>query len=392
MKINNATTVPRQIYRAGLALILLTGIVFGGPGCKKAADLYPVEGSADSENRPPRPPVYFYFDNCTHPTINGNFVAGVATAATVTLHYINSPGGSYPAYTSSTVNGIRLTAPAGTLSSNGNIVFTASGTPVTPGITHIPVSIKGSIPCDLGIAVLNAPPPPGNCSNPGAAIGSKGCITFTYRGQQVTYTTVRAADGKIWIQQNLGSPQVALNGNDQASFGHYFQWGRWDDGHQVPTSLTVTGSALLRNPSHIPAGNPKFIIGTSTATSWWGIGGAATNTWSGTTASATNGKDPCTALGAGWHIANSAEWQNVLNLEIIFDNVSAFESNLKLTESGYRTNSNGALVPNWVGGYYWTSDASNGNIAKMVNFDASYPQLINILDRGYGINCRCVKN
>jgi len=379
------------------SIILFFCIIIIFQNCKKTFDKSVKNNDREATlrkrpNDPPSPPPPFYFDNCSHPAITGNFVAGSPVAATITLHYVNSPGGSYPAFTSNTVNGITLTAPAGTLSSGaGNILFTASGTPVSPALITIPVSIKGSYTCNIPITVLN-PPPSGNCSDPGTAVGSIGCVTFTYRGQQVSYTTVRAADGKIWLQQNVGSPQVALHGKDEASFGHYFQWGRWDDGHQVPTSPSITGSVTLQNPSHITSGNPNFIKGTTSATSWWGTGGATTNTWTGTNATTTNGKDPCEAIGAGWHLPGPAEWTNLINTEVIFDATSAFDSHLKLTESGYRNSANGSPVPNFVGGYYWSNGAANNNTAKNFFFDDVYNAFIVQTDRGYGFPCRCLKN
>ena len=89
---------------------------------------------------PPPPPVYFYFDNCTNPATTGNFVVGVPTNATFLMHYINSPGGNYPAFTSNTVSGVTLTAPAGTLNvGSGNILYTASGIPQSPGFRTVSV-------------------------------------------------------------------------------------------------------------------------------------------------------------------------------------------------------------------------------------------------------------
>lgn len=376
---------------------MLFGIFIALPGCEKEKGA-PVNDESEEmssgrkRNNPPPPPPIFYFNNCSNPTITGNFVAGTPTTATIKLNYVNAPGGVYTAFTSATVNGITLSAPAGALNNgSGSITFTASGTPGTAGIISIPVSIRGSATCNLPITVLNAPVQGGDCSDP-VTVGATGCVTFTYRGAQVTYSTVRAGDGRVWLRQNLGSPQVALHGQDAGSFGHYFQWGRWDDGHQVPTSGSVTGSATLRNPSHIPSGNPNFIKGTSTATSWWGQGGAATNTWSGTTPSATNGKDPCTALGAGWRLPTAAEWTNLMNAEFISDNNSAFESRLKLTESGYRNTTNAVHTPNFVGGYYWSSTPSAGNVASVIFFDAAYNAFISPMERGYGANCRCIKN
>jgi hypothetical protein len=388
MKPNKTIPLVRSLFVTGLCIALFSII-----GCEKTAETPESTEDATTSRRPPSPPVYYYFTNCTGPTFSSSFSAGAATTATAKLNYINAPGGSYPAFTSSTVNGLTVTAPAGTLNNgSGSITFTVSGTPVNPGNMTIPVSIKGSLTCNLPITVLNAPPVAGNCGEPAMTPGSKGCVTFTYRGQQVTYATVRAADGKAWLQQNIGSPQVAISANDIGSFGHYFQWGRWDDGHQVPTGPAVTGSPLLQNPSHIPSGNPNFIKGATALTAWWGTGGAASNTWSGTTATATNGKDPCIALGAGWHLPTAAEWTNVLNQEFISDATSAFDSRLKLTESGYRANATGAYTPNFVGGYYWSGSASAGNVGQHLFFDAAYNAFISVAERGYGFNCRCVKN
>jgi hypothetical protein len=44
---------------------------------------------------------------------------------------------------------------------------------------------------------------PQSCTDPGSNTGDTGCVSFMYQGQQVTYTTVRAKDGNIWLQQNL---------------------------------------------------------------------------------------------------------------------------------------------------------------------------------------------
>jgi hypothetical protein len=340
----------------------------------------------------PTPP---QFINCDNPVITGEFVTGTPTGATVMLYYVNGNGSSYAAYNSPTVNGITLHTPAGTLNNgSGTLYFTASGTPGTAGYTSIPISLAGSWPCNVVVPVQNAPPvpPPGGCTDPGFKVGSTGCVTFTYQGQQVTYQTVRAADGKIWLQHNLGSPQVAYVLDDHASYGHYFQWGRWDDGHQSPESANQTGGETLRNPSHIPSGHPNFVIGATSSTSWWGLGGAATDTWTGTVPTATNGIDPATALGPGWRIPTGAEWTTVIDHENVFDSQTAFNSNLKLTTSGYRNSLDGTVYQDWVGGYYWSRDAAAGNLAKNLFFDEVYNALVQQTGRGFGFPLRFVKD
>lgn len=394
MKPRMLARLARSIFFASIVVFFFFSVFIVLHSCKKSITAVEENEAVTGKKRPnPPPPVYFYFSNCTNPVINGNFVAGTPASATVTLNYINSPGGNYIAYTSTTVNGVQLSAPAGTLNTgSGSISFTASGTPVIPGTMTIPVSIGGSITCNLSITVLNAATTPGNCGDPGTAIGATGCITFNYRGQQFTYATVRAGDGKVWLRQNLGSPQVAVNSKDSASFGHYFQWGRWDDGHQVPTGPSVTGGPSLQNPSHIPNGNPNFIKGTTATTLWWGSGGAVTNTWSGTTITSTNGKDPCTALGAGWHLPSATEWINVMNAEAINDEFSAFESTLKLPLTGYRTSSNGALTPAFTTnfGHYWSNTAGSATAGNVFFID-TYNTFVYPATRGYGFSCRCVK-
>lgn len=58
-----------------------------------------------------------------------------------------------------------------------------------------------------------------NNTDPGTNPGDVGCVTFNYRGQLVTYATVRGTDGKIWLQQNLGSTKVATSFTDSDAYG-----------------------------------------------------------------------------------------------------------------------------------------------------------------------------
>jgi hypothetical protein len=381
-----------------LPVLLLMILIF--QGCKKAGNA--LEGEA-TENElssrrrpnppPPPPPPPFYFGTCWNPAIQGSFVAGVPTTATITLTYVNSPGGPHSGFTSASVNGITLSTPPGTLTpGTGSIVYTASGTPINAGSYPIAVSIGSSSPCTLPIAVLNAPVS-GPTADPGPGVGSTGIINFTYKGQSVAYKTVRAADGKIWLQQNLGSPQVAYGSLDRASIGDYFQWGRWDDGHQSPNSPTIAGGPSLLNPSHIPSGNPNFIKGTTTNTKWWAVGGLVTDTWGGAVVTATNGKDPCKALGAGWRLPTAAEWQNIAFLEDLFGTMNAYQSNLKLPASGYRLSYDGMVFQNGDNGNYWTSDAASNSFAKLFTYDDhTYDATTRPAPRAEGYTCRCVKN
>lgn len=360
-------------------------------GCQKTVESESVGEEIATRRRPSSPTsTPLYFNNCGSPGFSGNFIAGTPTNVTFTLNYVNGSGGSYPSFTSSTVNGITITTPAGNLNSGtGSITFTATGTPVAAGYFTIPVGIVSSNTCNLAITVLNAGITE-STGDPGPVVGSTGTVSFTYRNQPVIYKTVRAADGKIWTQQNLGSPQVAFHYMDAASYGHVFQWGRWDDGHQLPTSSVVTGSPSLQNPSQIAAGNAAFIKGQAPDAAWWGAGGLSTNTWTGNVASSVNGKDPCAALGAGWRMPSAAEWQTIINQEGITDMHTAFRSNLKLPSSSYRPAQTGIVGENGDVGHFWTSTADGTN-AVAVFIDNAYGLFILPTERGMGFPCRCVK-
>jgi len=261
-----------KVFTASCLVVLLPLVILF-QGCKKSVPASEPEtvGAAASRKPPKDPPPSpepFYFSGCSNPATVPSLVAGVPQTINFTMSYINSPGGSYSTFTSATVNGVTITTPAGTLNvGSGSIVFTASGTPANTGYYNIPMSINGSIMCSVVITVTNAPAS-GPTADPGPTIGSTGVVNFIYKGQLVAYKTVRAKDGKIWLQQNLGSPQVAFHEMDRASYGDYFQWGRWDDGHQASNSPTITGGSSLMNPSQIASGNPNFITGTTANTGW----------------------------------------------------------------------------------------------------------------------------
>jgi uncharacterized protein (TIGR02145 family) len=352
------------------------------PTANETATADPTMKKGNPHNQPPPLPPPFYFSNC-YPggnAVSATLVKGVAANIAISKTYINSPSAaSYGAFTSATVNGITVTAPAGTFNvGTGTVTFTATGTPLATGIFSIAIYVGNIQPCQMYLQVINAPVT-GPTVDPGATPGSTGVVQFTYRNLTVSYQTVRAKDGKIWLQQNLGSPQVAYSVSDQYSYGHYFQWGRWDDGHQLPNSSVISGGPSLSNPSHIAGGNPNYISG------WWDTGGLATDTWSGTTPTSTNGKDPCTALGAGWHMPSNADWTNLKNYEDLEGALTAYMSNLKLPASGFRGFPNGES-------YYWSATAANTYANVLFISDNTYSATLQASYRSQGNTCRCVKN
>jgi hypothetical protein len=360
--------------------------------CQKTVEPSTAEEIATKRKpqNPPPPPPPFYFSNCYNPLYSAQLTKGTPANVSITKNYVNSPGGSYAAFTSATVNGITVSAPAGTFNvGSGSVVFTATGTPISTGVFYVQIQVGNIQPCMMYFMVINAPVS-GPTADPGSTEGSTGIINFIYKGQPVAYQTVRAGDGKIWLQQNLGSPQVAMAVWDEASFGDYFQWGRWDDGHQSPNSPTITGGASLLNPSNIPSGNPNWIAGISSDTRWWGTGGLGTDTWSGTIAMATNGKDPCVALGPGWRMPTAADWQNLKNYDDLDGALAAYMSNLKLPAGGFRDQ--GGYVYGNGESYYWSATPSGIHGTGVFISDNTYLASLEPMFRGQGNNCRCVKD
>lgn len=225
-------------------------------------------------------------------------------------------------------------------------------------------------------------------NDPGISAGDTGTVTFTYLGNTVTYVTVRAADGNIWLQQNLGAVQPGISATDTSAYGHLFQWGRWDDGHQLRYSSTAaTNTISPNNPSGIASGNPDFLTG-SNPNDWWSAG-SANDTWTNDTPATDNGLDPCAAIGPGWRLPSQPEFANEITLENITGIASGFSSNLKLTASGMRDPNTGNILNSSLYANYWTSTPSGIYAKDITILDNGVNNSDDAL-RSYGFSIRCL--
>lgn len=238
---------------------------------------------------------------------------------------------------------------------------------------------------------------------PGPSIGDTGCVAFSYRHNTLTHNTVRAADGHIWLQQNLGSQQTGTQIDDNKAFGDYFQWGRWDDGHQLSNSEVSEDYPQPNNPVGLGTGSPYFFIHggspwASNYVGWW-ANPDQNDLWTAKTlqeVTANNGLNPCTALGEHWEIPTEADWKNVMEKEGIApkregDNrdgiTRALESHLKIVGNGARKNETWAFPGERA--YIWTRTASTSPnfyryayISKgMANFGGDAK------NHGYAVRC-----
>lgn len=227
-------------------------------------------------------------------------------------------------------------------------------------------------------------------TDPGNSAGDLGCVTFTYKNQQVTYTTVRGSDGRIWLQQNLGSKKVAESLNDADSYGDLFQWGRWDDGHQERDSPTSVAT-VPNSPAGL-SGTNKYILGSGTD-SWW-AGNATSDAWTAasiSTATTNLGADPCKAIGQGWRLPTSAEWTAIVTNYSMNNPSSAYASHLKLPAGGYRSNTTGAFTFVGQRGYFWSSETAVSG-GKYLYVGGTIVTPTSGAPRGQGESVRCTKD
>jgi hypothetical protein len=230
--------------------------------------------------------------------------------------------------------------------------------------------------------------------DPGGTAGTTGTVVGNYRGSTVTYTTVRAKDGWVWLKQNVGSSQVATSSTDAASYGDLFQWGRWDDGHQERNpGNVVDGMPTPNNPSglNLSGDNPFYKGGGIT----WYNDGTVNDKWNAATpaaATATNGCDPCRQIfGTGWQMPSLADWQAVLAAEGANNLGTGFASNLKLNAPGTRNYLLGSLTDEGVTSEFWTSNVESGSAPQAMYINLSAGNLADYNYRGIGMSIRCLK-
>ena len=199
------------------------------------------------------------------------------------------------------------------------------------------------------------------------------------------YKTVIGADGKEWLDRNLGATQVATAYNDTASYGHLYQWGRYVDGHQIRTSSTTVGPVSTDTPG-------SSFVTVANVTPWdWRI--PQQTLWSGI--NGTN--NPCPS---GFRLPTTTEWQTLVTAIGGFTTATcggsstcrnvAYNSTLKLPSGGYRGYTSAGLNDLGSDGYYWSS-TPNGVNAYNLNFNSTAVNPANNNNRANGFSVRCIK-
>ena len=192
-------------------------------------------------------------------------------------------------------------------------------------------------------------------------------------------STVTGANGKEWMDRNLGASQVAMNSNDPASYGDFYQWGRAADGHQIRTSNTTSTNATTAVPNVDNSWDGLFITEGNSPYDW--LTSQEDNLWQGV--NGTN--NPCPT---GFRLPTVTEWD--VEISSWSNAASAFASSLKLPVAGYRVRSNGGLNDAGSTGSYWSSSVS-GSSAKHLYFSSSDANMYDGT-RAQGYSIRCLKD
>src|SRR5688572_3281529 len=96
---------PGRQFLTVLSYFLFFQAVMFFQSCKKTVEPSATEEIATKRKpqNPPPPPPPFYFSNCHNPLYSAQLTKGTPANVSITKNYVNSPGGSYAAFTSATV-------------------------------------------------------------------------------------------------------------------------------------------------------------------------------------------------------------------------------------------------------------------------------------------------
>lgn len=324
---------------------------------------------------------------------------------TVTLPYTGGVG-TYDAYTGSytpnnagtaeggDANSFRLTYPAGTFSASGSITATievdGDGSfnaekqlfDIQETIAALDFQVNGNSKGNVNLDVTGGIPD----------------RNFADANHKFIYLPVTAADGNVWLNNNLGanysnmnhaqfSPtQQATAYNDHHAYGSLFQWGRYSDGHELinytnsTTGTGVNGTTPTNATSDTP-GNNLFITEGSSPYDWRVP--QNDNLWLGESGI----NNPCPQ---GYRLPIEAEMNALVSAEGITNYTTAASSSLAFSASGIRTVSSGTVNLEGSYGSYWASSVSGTN-ARYRYFNSSGAST-DSGSRALGFGVRCLKD
>ncbi len=209
-----------------------------------------------------------------------------------------------------------------------------------------------------------------------------------------------AADGNLWLNNNLGANYANLNHaqfnpgqqatmyNDHHAYGSLYQWGRYSDGHELmnwtnsttgtPINITTTTSATSNTPGH------NLFILNNVYFDWRNP--QNNDLWQGESGI----NNPCPL---GYRLPTQSEISDLLLSESITNYTNAASSTLAFTVQPFRQRTSGNLLYDSTG-TYWTS--STGSLAYSTSgFFQFRVTTWNNSTNGYranGYSLRCIKD
>jgi uncharacterized protein (TIGR02145 family) len=214
------------------------------------------------------------------------------------------------------------------------------------------------------------------------------CGSYSVTGSDgLTYGTVLGADGKCWLDRNLGATQVAGSSTNYPAYGSLFQWGRLADGHQSITRTSsfagtpVNGSTSTLSSTDNPGTN-LFITSNSGNYDW--LNPQNNSLWQGV--SGTN--NPCPS---SFRLPTQTEWSTLVASSSITDSASAYNSTLKLPVAGDRSYDDAVIYGQGYTGYYWSSSLTGTN-AYYLFFNSASVNSASYFNRANGYSVRCIQN
>lgn len=189
----------------------------------------------------------------------------------------------------------------------------------------------------------------------------------------LTYGVIRY-NNKFWLDRNLGAARRATSKTDAQARGHFYQWGRQTDGHQLSNSA-VTFSKLLTTGTS----SNLFV----SASGNWAVG-HSTTLWSGSAAA----HNPCPPT---WRVPTLEDFKT-----LDFSNSTEAFNGLFVTLGGQRSIF-GLLEDQNTEAHFWAGDVSSLSpqdeaIYLHVNGSGSEFVRTRIKEKTHGLSVRCVKD